>query len=287
MIQRHRTMGFILSMTMMLGTLGLVQGCSKNPVTGENELILISEEQEIAMGLQAAPEFEKQFGGAIDDPLLQEYVKWVGGNVAAVCDRPLKYEFVAVNSDVPNAFALPGGQIFITAGLMRLMSNERQLAAVLGHEVGHVAAKHNVKGLQRQIGASILVEIAGAMGGEDGGSSKQAAEVVAAMTVSRYSRDDEYQADGLGIKYMNKAGYNPYGMVELLAILKSLHETEPSRVEEMFQTHPLSSKRIAEAEQLILDDPGTKNASRDAPDPREAAFLKLRNRLGPAPKLKK
>jgi predicted Zn-dependent protease len=193
-----------------------------------------------------------------------------------------------VNSDVPNAFALPGGQIFITAGLLRVMSNERQLAAVLGHEVGHVAAKHNVKGLQRQMGASILVEVAGAMASsEDGGTTKQAAQVVAAMTVSRYSRDDEYQADALGIKYMNKAGYNPYGMVELLNVLKSLHETEPSRLEEMFQTHPLSSKRIAEAEQLILDDPGTKQASRDTPDPREAAFLKIRNRLGPAPKLKK
>ena len=192
-----------------------------------------------------------------------------------------------MNSDVPNAFALPGGQIFITAGLMRLMSNERQLAAVLGHEVGHVAAKHNVKGLQRQMGASVLVEIAGAAAGEDGESAKQAAQVVAAMTVTKYSRKDEYQADGLGIKYMNKAGYNPYGMVELLNILKSMHDKEPSSLEEMFLTHPLSSKRIAEAEQLILDDPGTKNASRDAPDPQEAAFLKVRNRLGPAPKLKK
>jgi predicted Zn-dependent protease len=286
MIRRHRTIGLFLAM--ILGTMGLVQGCATNPVTGKKEFIVISEEQEIAMGLQAAPEFVKQFGGEIDDPLLQEYVKGVGGKVATVSDRPLDYEFVAVNSDVPNAFALPGGQIFITAGLLRLMSNERQLAAVLGHEVGHVAAKHNVKGLQRQMGASVLVEIAGAMASsEDGGTTKQAAQVVAAMTVSRYSRDDEYQADALGIKYMNKAGYNPYGMVELLNVLKSLHETEPSRLEEMFQTHPLSSKRIAEAEQLILDDPGTKQASRDAPDPRETAFLKVRNRLGPAPKLKK
>ena len=138
----------------------LSAGCSTNPVTGQRELIFISPEQEIAMGNQAAPQFESEFGGKVPNAELQAYVQSVGGRVAQLSDRQMPYEFTLVSSQVPNAFALPGGKMFITAGLMGRMTNERQLAAVLGHEVGHVAARHNVKGMQRQIGASVLVQIA-------------------------------------------------------------------------------------------------------------------------------
>ena len=190
----------------------------------------------------------------------------------------MPYEFRLVASDVPNAFALPGGKVFLTAGLMSRMSNERQLAAVLGHEVGHVAALHNVKGMQRQMGAQTLVMIAGHLAGEDKETiAKDVASVVANMATLNYSRDDEYQADQLGIRYMTKAGYNPHGMVELLTVLKGLSESEGSWLEEMFQTHPLTPKRISDAGKIIeAEHPGY---SVNAADPNADRFLQMRKLL--------
>jgi len=255
----------------------LAGGCSTNPVTGETELMLISEKQEVAMGLEAAPQFEKEFGGRVPNAELQEYVQGIGQALAGVSDRNnLKYDFVLVTSKVPNAFALPGGQIFLTAGLMSLMQNERELAAVLGHELGHVCARHNVKGMQRQMGTSVLVEVASSVAGV-GKAGKGVAKVVGSMVTLKYSRDDEYQADSLGVKYMALAGYNPWGMVELLDILLGLHDKEPSSLQEMFQTHPLSTKRVAEATEIVQTE--YPEARRTDPDPKAARFERMRGLL--------
>ena len=229
------------------------------------------------MGDEAAPKFEKEFGGSVPNAQLQAYVNGVGQAVAGVSDRAMPYEYKLVRSKVPNAFALPGGKIFITAGLLSLMDNERQLAAVLGHETGHVAAKHNVQGIQRQVGGAMLTEIAGAVAGKDRAeAAKKATQVVSSMVTLKYTRNDEYQADFLGMKYMTKAGYNPYGMVELLNKLKSLSDAEPGRLEEMFQTHPLTSKRIQEAQDTIDGDPAYRRFSPSSADPRQGRFLKMR-----------
>ena len=255
-------------------------GCSINPVTGQQELILIPENQEIAMGVQAAPGFEKEFGGKVADPRLQAYVQEVGKRVAGVSDRKMPYEFTLVSSKVPNAFALPGGRIFLTAGLMVRMTNERQLAAVLGHETGHVAAKHNVKGMQRQVGASVLTQIAAQVAGEDkAAAAEMATKVVTGMANLKYSRDDEYQADAVGIKYMARAGYNPYGMVELLTVLLNLSESEPGALAEMLQTHPVSSKRIEEAKGIIKADEQYNRFLPTAPDPNAPRFQAMRQAL--------
>jgi len=257
-------------------SLGAV-GCSTNPVTGERELIVISESQEIAMGVEAAPEFEKQFDGRVPDETLQAYVQDIGQSLARVSDRnELEYDYLLVRSKVPNAFALPGGRIFLTAGLMSLMENERELAAVLGHETGHVCAKHNVKGMQRQMGTSLLLEVGSAVAGA-GDTAKAAAKVVGSMVNLKYSRNDEYQADELGVRYMARAGYNPWGMVELLTILLNLHDKEPGSLEELFQTHPVSSKRIAEAEALIQKE--YPRHSRTAADAKKAKFQAMKARL--------
>jgi len=252
----------------------LAGGCAVNPVTGKAELSLISRDSEIAMGTKAAPEFEKEFGGAVGDAKLQAYVREVGGRVAAQSDRPMPYEFTLVRSKTPNAFALPGGKVFITAGLMALMDNERQLAAVLGHEIGHISAKHNVKGMQRQIGVTLLAKIAGAAAGA---TSEQVTKVVGGMTAMKYGRDDEFQADQLGLTYMARAGYNPFGMVELLELLLSLREKEPSKLEAMFSTHPLSSDRVARAKDLIQSNHAS--ARPDAKDTRALYFQAWRQRL--------
>lgn len=263
----------LVLMVTVSGIVGVLGGCSRNPVTGEQELSLISREQEIAMGREAAPQLEDEFGGKVPDDQLQSYVNQVGLAVAAKSDRDMPYDFTLVRSDVPNAFALPGGKIFITAGLMVRMENERQLAAVLAHEVSHVAAKHNVKGLQRQMGAAVLVEVAGAViSGDAGTAAKWGAKIATNMMNLKYSRNDEYQADAVGISYMKRAGYHPQGMVELLTVLYNLSETEPGSLTEMFQTHPLTSKRIEQAQELIVNDP-------PAPDPHASRFLTYRQRL--------
>jgi len=253
-------------------------GCTKNPATGKSQLILISREQEIALGEEAAPQFEQEFDGRVANDQLQAYVQAVGRKVSDACERPMPYEFTLVRSDVPNAFALPGGKIFLTAGLMQRMTNERQLAAVLAHETGHVSALHNVAGMQRQMGAAVLVEIAGQIAGkEKADAAKAATQVVTSVATLKYSRDDEYQADDLGIRYMAKAGYNPYGMVELLTVLYKLAESEPGSLEELFQTHPLSSKRIQRAEDKVKDD--YERFSRDAADPDQRHFQDMHGLL--------
>lgn len=253
-------------------------GCSTNPVTGRSELILISEQQEIVIGSEAAPEFEQEFGGKVADESVQRYVQQVGQSVAAVSDRKMPYEYALLRSNVANAFALPGGKVYITAGLMSRMTNERQLAAVLGHETGHVAAKHNVQGLQRQMGAAVLVEIAARVAGAD---KQQAAEsatkIVTSMVNLKYSRDDEYQADDVGMKYMAKAGYSPWGMVELLATLKEMNDSEPGSLGELFQTHPLTTKRIDRAREAVENN--FKSWPKDAADPHAGQFLEMRSRL--------
>ncbi len=270
----------VLLLALSAIVLPIASGCSVNPVTGKSELIFIPESQEIAMGLQAAPQLETQFGGAVNDSTLQAYIQQVGKKVADKSDRKMPYDFTLVNSGIPNAFALPGGKIFITAGLMSRMTNERQLAAVLGHEIVHVAAKHGVKGMQQNIGASVLVEIAAAAAGADkAAAAKAASQVAASMYGMKYSRDNEYEADRVGTKYMTKAGYNPWGMPELLTILLNLSEKEPGTFAEMFQTHPLSSKRIAAIKAQIAEDPMYRGFSPTARDPRAAQFAGMHQRL--------
>jgi len=274
---------FLLLACSLLALPALV-GCSTNPVTGRRELIFISGDQEIALGSEAAPKFEQEFGGRVPNDQLQGYVRSVGARLAAASDRPMPYSYTILKSDVPNAFALPGGPIFITAGLMRRMTNERQLAAVLGHETAHVAARHSVKQMQKQMGAQLLVEIAGRIGGPDKGqAAADVAKIASTMALLRYSRKDEYEADVVGIRYATRAGYNPWGMVELLNVLKSLSDSEPGTFSEMFQTHPMSSKRIREAEGVLKDDAYAKwsPTQRDA---RERNFMRMRALLPDAVK---
>ena len=252
-------------------------GCSINPATGKREFIMISREDEIAMGEQASPELEKQFGGRVDNQRLQDYVQAVGRNVSSVSDREMPYEFTVVASRVPNAFALPGGKIFISAGLLSRMSNERQLAAVLGHETGHVSALHNVKGMQRAMGGQVLVQVVGAIiGGNKGAVAEAATRVASTMINLKYSREYEYQADELGISYMTRAGYNPWGMVELLEVLYKQSQREPGSLGEMLRTHPLTSKRIDNAESIIRAGPDYADFSREQFDPRAQQFMKFR-----------
>lgn len=246
-------------------------GCSKN-------MVLISREQEIQMGKEAAPQFEEEFGGAVQDQMLQNYVSRIGQSVAQVSNRDMPYEFTLVRSETPNAFALPGGKIFLTAGLMNLMNNERELAAVLAHEVAHVSEKHNVRQMQQQMGWQVMAEILAQLGGEGTGQAASVAtQIVGGMTSLKYSRDYEHDADENGIVFLERARYNPWGMVELLTVLKNLHDREPSSLENMFQTHPLTSERIDESARFIQEK--YPSYSQTSPDPNRARFQEMRTRL--------
>jgi predicted Zn-dependent protease len=267
--------------TLLIGLLALsaaVAGCAVNPATGKREFIIISPEQEIAIGNEAAPQFEGEFGGKVPSEKLQQYVREIGRSVSETAERKIAYEFSLLNSDVPNAFALPGGKVYVTAGLMAIMTNERELAAVLGHEVGHVTALHNVKGLQRQLGAELLAQIAAdVVGGKGGQAAGAATKIVGGIMALRYSRDDEYQADELGVRYMTKAGYSPWGMVELLTALNELSGSGSGGLPEIFQTHPPSQKRVERAREIIRKEHTGFQAAE--PDPHGERFREMRDLL--------
>lgn len=239
----------------VLACLGLA-ACMVNPVTGKKELSLISEEQEVAMGVQNYPVMTQISGGLYQDKGLQDYVSRVGQSLVAVSHRPdLPFQFNVVNSGEVNAYALPGGKISITRGLLSQMTNEAQLAAVLGHEVGHVTARHVNEMITRQIltqtaavGLSIYLQQQEMKNGE---YYSAAGLMAAQLMMLRFSRDNERQSDELGMDYVIKAGYNPQGMVELQEILLAAHEREPSRLEALLLTHPLSSERIETSRQRI------------------------------------
>jgi predicted Zn-dependent protease len=230
--------------------------CAVNPVTGKKELSLISEEQEVAMGVQNYPVMTQISGGLYQDKSLQNYVRQVGMNLVTTCHRPdLPFEFNVVNSPEVNAYALPGGKISITRGLLSRMQNEAQLAAVLGHEIAHVTARHINEMITRQmltqtaaIGLSIYLQQQEVKNGE---YYSTAGLVAAQLMMLRFSRDNERQADELGMEYALEAGYHPGGMVELHEILLAAHRREPSKLEAMLSTHPLTTERIASARQQM------------------------------------
>jgi len=222
-------------------------GCAVNPITGEEELMLISEDQDIAIGRQYAPEIEKQMGGKITDPVIQNYVNSVGQSIARISHRPnFEYSFVALNHKSINALALPGGYVYVTKGMLEKLDNEAQLAAILAHEVTHIVARDVANEMSNQIGLSLLLS---AVTSE---KTPQSVLTIADLTQQivglRFSRKDEMEADLGGLHYMVKAGYNPYGMVETMQMLQNLHQTRPI---EFLSSHPSPENRIQYLTQAI------------------------------------
>lgn len=247
-------------------------GCSKNPATGREDLSFMSPAEEQRIGDENHPKIMKQFGGAYDDPKLQAYVTSLGNLLAASSEMPdAKWTFTVLDSDVTNAFALPGGYVYITRGLMTLAETEAQLAAVVGHEIGHVTARHSAQrhaqGTVAQvgsIGAAILSSIF--LGPQAGRVIGQAASVGAQAYVAGYSRSQEFEADTLGIRYNGRVGFDPHGMAGFLAKLdaeKNLAARlrgQTPRGSTYFDTHPPTPDRVARASKLAADA-GIKNAT--------------------------
>jgi predicted Zn-dependent protease len=226
----------------------LITGCAVNPVTGDRDLMLVSESQELQMGKQAYFVSQQAEGGEYDiDPELTRYVQQVGQRLAAVSDRKLPYEFVVLNNSVPNAWALPGGKIAINRGLLTEMGSEAELAAVLGHEITHAAARHTAQQMSRgQILQGLVLATSVVTNDESYGNlAVGGASVAAALVSTRYGREAELEADKYGMKYMSKAGYDPQGAVTLQETFVRLSEgRNQGWLEGMFASHPPSQERV-------------------------------------------
>ncbi len=233
----------------LLGCVLVLAGCSTNPVTGERELSLVSEQQEIAIGSQQyAPSQQSQGGPYVVDPSLQDYINNIGQQLAAVSERPqLPYEFVVLNNSVPNAWALPGGKIAINRGLLLELQDEAELAAVVGHEIVHAAARHGASQMSRGQLTSLtagLATVAAAAAGY-GELGQAASQIGSAAFMARYGRDDELEADRYGMNYMAALGYDPQADVSLQETFVRLSQGQQQDfVSGLFASHPPSMDRV-------------------------------------------
>jgi predicted Zn-dependent protease len=218
--------------------------CATNPVTGKSEISLVSQDQEIEMGKQGAQQVAQEIG-LISDQATQQYVQQVGAALAAKSERPnLPWTFRAVDDPTPNAFALPGGFIFVTRGLLDLMQNEAELASVLGHEIGHVTARHSVHQLSQQQLAQLALGVGSILSptvAQFGGVAAQGL----GLLFLKYGRDDERQADDLGFKYALNQGYDVREMDDVFRSLQRLGEaSKQSPLPTWLATHPGEAERI-------------------------------------------
>ena len=233
----------------LLAGLVVTTGCAVNPVTGEKELSLVSTEQEIAMGEQQyAPSQQSQGGQYYIDPELQSYVADIGTSLAAVSHRPdLPYEFVVLNNAVPNAWALPGGKIAVNRGLLTELDDEAELAAVLGHEVVHAAARHSAAQMSRATLVDLTAQLAtiAAANYGYGELGSMASQMGGAAVMAKYGRDDELEADDYGMQYMAKAGYDPEAAVDLQeTFLRLSGNKQQDFISGLFASHPPSQARV-------------------------------------------
>lgn len=269
-----------LFLPMLLATLLFLQACTTNPVTGESEITLMSEAQELAIGEQQyLPTQQSQGGELTIDAGLSDYVSEVGQRLAAVSDRELPYEFVVLNSSVPNAWALPGGKIAINRGLLTALENESELAAVLGHEVIHAAARHTAQAQTRGmlLQGALLASAIGAGNSEYANLIVSGASIGAQLISQRYSRDAELESDHYGIRYMVRAGYDPRGAVTLQEKFVALSKgRNPSWIEGLFASHPPSNERVRQARMQVesMDLAGLDLRVGEARYQRELAFMK-------------
>ena len=237
-----------------LAAAGIMTGCATNPVTGKSQLMLVSEDQEIQIDRQYSPyQFSADYG-TTQDKDLNDYIDRTGQRMAAHSHRShMPYNFQVVNANYVNAYAFPGGSIACTRGILLSLDNEAELAALLGHELGHVNARHTAeqmsKGMLTQSVVGGLAAAAGTQGAFYGDIASQLGQVGAGALLASYSRDNERQADALGMEYMVQSGYSSEGMVGLMDMLKSMGRHQPSVIELMFSTHPMSQERYQTAVQ--------------------------------------
>jgi predicted Zn-dependent protease len=229
-----------------------------NPITGEVQHIALDPQQEIALGLQSAPQMAAELGGVEPDRSIQADVAGIGRRLVAgstARQSPYRFSFtVLADRRTVNAFALPGGPIFITRGLLDRLENEAELGAVLGHEIGHVIGRHAAARIAKDQLAQTLVGAVGVATSDADGRGRQAAAVaavVAQVVGLRYGRQDELQADTLGVRVMSEAGYDPRAMLSVMEILARV--SAGNRQPEFLSTHPDPGNREEAIRQAIAE----------------------------------
>lgn len=235
-------------LALLTAALLTLSACGVNPVTKKREFQLVSEKEEISIGQKNyGPSRQSQGGDYIVDPELTAYVQSIGNKLAAVSDRNLPYEFVVLNNSVPNAWAMPGGKIAFNRGLLYELNSEAELAAVMGHELVHAAARHGAQGMERGIllqGAVMAVGI-GAQNSNYSNLIVGGSQLGAQLITSKYGRDAESEADLYGMQYMKKAGYDPSAAVTLQETFVRLSANNKSNFfEGLFASHPPSEARV-------------------------------------------
>lgn len=229
----------------------------ENPLTGEKQQVSLSPAEEVAMGLQSAPGMAAEYGGLYPDDKVQEQVKRIGNHIVKTFSQhvqsqghgnPYRFDFhVLRDPQTVNAFALPGGQVFITVGLLSKLKSEDQVAGVLGHEVGHVVYRHSSEQMAKSEFYQGLAGAATAAAGDMGAS--QIANYVAQVKLMKFGRDDEMESDEFGVQYMIKSGYDPEAMIEVMEILAQASGGK-SR-DEFMSSHPSPENRIGKIKEHI------------------------------------
>ncbi len=242
---------------LVLTLLAWVAACATNPATGEKQISLMSEAQEIQLGQQADQQVRQEMG-LYNDPGLQEYIRSVGLKLARVSERPdLPWHFAVVDVPAVNAFALPGGYIYITRGILPFLDSEAQLAGVLGHEVGHVTARHAAQQYTSQTGAGLGLALLSIFVPQ-ARPFEPLAEQAAGLLFLKYGRDDELQADQLGVRYASRGGWNPEGVQEMLTTLQRLDAASGSSkgVPNWLSTHPAAEDRVQKIDAAVRQASG-------------------------------
>ncbi|MGB9150998.1 MAG: M48 family metalloprotease [Burkholderiales bacterium] len=226
---------------------------SVNTITGEKQHIRLTPEQEIALGLQSAPQMAQEMGGLSNNAQAQALVKKIGQRVVAnsvAAKSPYKFDFhLLADPETINAFALPGGQIFITVGLLKLLRTEGELAGVLGHEVGHVVARHSAEHMAKA-GLTQGLTNAAVIAADPTGQSSGMAQMISSAINMKYGRDDELEADALGVRLGGESGYDPRAMLGVMEILNKAGSGR-GRPPEMFSSHPNPENRAEKIKELI------------------------------------
>ncbi len=235
---------------------GFMVGCAANPVTGKSQFMMVSEAQEIEIDKQHSPHQFSSDYGSLQDTSLNNYIDRTGKNIAARTHRPhMPYSFRGVNATYVNAYAFPGGSIAVTRGILLALENEAQLAALLGHELGHVNRRHTAEQMSKSVLTNLFVggvaTYAGTKSSGFGRLASQLGMVGAGALLASYSRDNEREADASGLEYMVRAGYNSNEFVGLMDMLRRMSKNKPNAIELMFATHPMSDERYRTAVEAV------------------------------------
>jgi len=268
----HRRTLLVPALMLTLATGGaFLQGCSVNPATGEQSFTgFMSPERGRQIGAEEHPKLVKAFGGKYQDPALTRYLNGLGGLLQSTSEQPKPpFTFTLLDTPVVNAFALPGGYVYVSRGLMALANDEAELAGVIAHEIGHVTARHSAQRMSRGILANLGAAVLGAVVGEP--LLNNAAQLAAGAYIQGFSRDQEFEADQLGVRYLTRAGFDPLAMASFLGTMGADHQLalkvagkegqEPAQG--LFSSHPRTGARVEKAA-ASARSATTKSLARDA-----------------------